>query len=104
MWSYLSAGFNLSADSVKDDEGTVLTYHRLAEIFKFAYAKRSALGDEEFVNITEVRIEQPLLGCYANCYMISRSVYLQQQNNLVTIWNLEYIYSIRQGLLQDIGQ
>lgn len=42
--------------SVEDTENEVLSYHRWAEILKFAYAKRSALGDEDFIDIKEVKI------------------------------------------------
>ena len=44
----------MNEDSVSNVSSTILTYHRIAEAFKFAFAKRSALGDEDFVDVSAV--------------------------------------------------
>ena len=51
----LMSGFNFS--SIKDqNEKSILFYHRLVEAFKHAYAYRAMLGDEDFVDLTQVII------------------------------------------------
>ena len=61
MPSSVWTGFEMNSDSISDTEGKILTYHRIAEAFKYAYAKRTRLGDEDFVDIAEVSPNSPLL-------------------------------------------
>ncbi|CAH1800421.1 unnamed protein product [Owenia fusiformis] len=47
-------GYNMGPRNMKTKHKTILTYHRIIEAFKFAYAKRSLLGDGRFVDIKQV--------------------------------------------------
>lgn len=49
-------GYNFSPANIKDTRNTVTTYHRMIEAFKYAYAKRTELGDTAFINISNVSI------------------------------------------------
>lgn len=47
-------GYNFTEASRKDLNSSVLTYHRIVEAFKFGYAYRALLGDEDFWDVREV--------------------------------------------------
>ncbi|EDO37680.1 predicted protein [Nematostella vectensis] len=47
-------GYNLGPEARASDSASGLTYHRIVESFKFAFARRALLGDPAFENITEI--------------------------------------------------
>ncbi|XP_070573060.1 glutathione hydrolase 1 proenzyme-like [Ptychodera flava] len=47
-------GYNMTEDSVRDKESKILTYHRIVEAFKFAFAKRSLLGDMDYEDVADI--------------------------------------------------
>ncbi|GFN83036.1 gamma-glutamyltranspeptidase 1 [Plakobranchus ocellatus] len=50
------AGYNMQPSDVATKEREILTYHRIIEAFKFAFAKRTEMGDEAFVDISQMVI------------------------------------------------
>ncbi|KAK6184496.1 hypothetical protein SNE40_006962 [Patella caerulea] len=47
-------GYNFTSNDMSTDSKTILTQHRIIEAMKFAYAKRTNLGDENFVNVSDL--------------------------------------------------
>jgi len=48
--------YGFTPASIADFNATTLTYHRMIETFKYAYALRTNLGDATFVDMAEVSI------------------------------------------------
>ncbi|XP_011634709.1 glutathione hydrolase 1 proenzyme-like [Pogonomyrmex barbatus] len=46
--------YGFTPASIADFNATILTYHRMIETFKYAFALRTNLGDGAFVNMTEI--------------------------------------------------
>ena len=44
----------MKGDDLKTKEARLRTYHRTIEAFKFAYAKRSELGDARKIDLSKV--------------------------------------------------
>lgn len=49
-------GYGFNRESLDGVNNTVLTYQRIIETFKYAYAKRTELGDTKFINIKEASL------------------------------------------------
>ncbi|KAL0883007.1 hypothetical protein ABMA27_016494 [Loxostege sticticalis] len=47
-------GYKFTRASINSTEDKILTYHRIIEAFKFAYATRTKLGDEDFLDLKEL--------------------------------------------------
>ncbi|XP_038058653.1 glutathione hydrolase 1 proenzyme-like isoform X2 [Patiria miniata] len=47
-------GYEIGPDSIATAEAEILATHRMVESFKFAYADRSFLGDEDYVDVKEI--------------------------------------------------
>lgn len=48
------SNYNITSKDFEDIDKATLSYHRIVEAFKFAFAFRTQLGDDAFVNITEL--------------------------------------------------
>uniref|UniRef100_A0A182PUB7 Gamma-glutamyltransferase n=1 Tax=Anopheles epiroticus TaxID=199890 RepID=A0A182PUB7_9DIPT len=47
-------GYDFQPEDVRSIEGTIRTVHRIVEAFKFAYGKRTEIGDPLFVDIAQL--------------------------------------------------
>ena len=77
--------FDRLSDAATDQ--AILMYHRIIESFKFAYARRSELGDEKFLNISDVSRKRKLMH---NCIYPVFQLYFSDSENVtflsIFIW------------------
>lgn len=50
-------GYQFSPDSIATTNNTILTYHRIIEAYKWAYGKRTRIGDPAFTDLTKLMEE-----------------------------------------------
>lgn len=72
--------FNFTRDSIADYNRTTLTYHRMIETFKYAYALRNDMGDKEFVDMKEVSKQCNLINKYILYYFGAYYIYHKFRN------------------------
>lgn len=82
-------GYGFNRESLSDTNNSILTYHRIIEAFKYAYAKRTELGDTNFINITEVSPKKYILYVFTN---ISINPDVQAEKSALTPNSLKYVH------------
>ncbi|XP_005105282.1 glutathione hydrolase 1 proenzyme [Aplysia californica] len=65
------SGYNMDPSNIATTEGEILTYHRIVEAFKFAFGKRSELGDDLFHDNSENYVNMTSL---ADCEKIRQRI------------------------------
>ncbi len=51
----------MSSRDTETVDDQILTYHRIIEAFKFAYARRAEIGDPKFVNTAKVEYSSSII-------------------------------------------
>lgn len=65
-------GYNFNETSISSIERAILTDHRIVEAFKFAFAKRTELGDPEFLPTNLVSFSDICRTCLTSIWSVSR--------------------------------
>ena len=50
------SGYNFTSDSINGTDNKILTYHRIIEAFKYAFAARTKLGDLDYLDLNGVSL------------------------------------------------
>ena len=77
-------GYDFSPDDVSSVEGRILTYHRIIESFKFAYAKRTHMGDEDYVDMDDVSYSTIAAHYVTNSCTVYTKIAMHYINNRYT--------------------
>ncbi|XP_077286681.1 scoloptoxin SSD14-like isoform X2 [Arctopsyche grandis] len=86
-----------SDENFEIEENSAVYWHRITEIFKYAYAKRTGLGDKEFLPLDKI---QPLLD---NLTSIEYAHYLRSIIEDDKTYNNWTHYGAEFGILEDHG-